>query len=492
MSIVKIIFKISKENIFCTINITNKLDENQLLIDCQTNFNNNLYSLILNYENKKSFLDCSSSNEAIDLLTKYFYRKKIYIKEINNSEIDLRIPKEKLIKNNELDDKFNINDINMNDYDNINNLNSVYIFKIKNSINPNPNLDLITYQPHIKKKEYIFWRDGNFDKLFLKSEYYHEFKLQCSEKLNMKLYCRCSIEKSLKFILINKYDKVILITNVGLDLSGKRYIEIARKILGFDVIVLFFSSNPNHLKWIQKFPNCLYAEKPEILKEYIENYNIEGLKKLKEKVEKIYKISLKNFSDDFILYPNYEKEINYSSIEKINEYIRHVYIYCENQNLYLCMDKDGKIYSSEKGCEWDVTILYKTITLFSHGHYLDLTNDKENTKGLPYMRIWNFEIINENFYFINPKKNENNILSIENGEIRVNKNIAGKNEIFKLIDISDSCNDIPDTSFFSQSSNNLIVVNNIIDKNSSLSGLIFDKCNSLDFSERSLNKDIEE
>ena len=46
-----------------SINITNKSDENQILINCQTDFNDNLYSTTLNFNNEEIFLNCSSSNE---------------------------------------------------------------------------------------------------------------------------------------------------------------------------------------------------------------------------------------------------------------------------------------------------------------------------------------------------------------------------------------------------------------------------------------------
>ena len=138
------------------------------------------------------------------------------------------------------------------------------------------------------------------------------------------------------------------------------------------------------------------------------------------------------------------------------------------------MDKNGKVYGDEKELPWDVTILNKTITLFSNGYYLDITNDTYNIIGSPYMRIWNFEIIDENYYFKSPKKNENNILSIGKDKIKV-KSIAGKNEKFRLIDIPDSCNDIPDTSFLSSKSTlNFNSINKNLDTNtSSLSGKIF-------------------
>ena len=50
----------------------------------------------------------------------------------------------------------------------------------------------------------------------------------------------------------------------------------------------------NHLKWITEFPNCLFGNTVNILEKYITNYNEEGLKNLKNKIEKMYNISLIN------------------------------------------------------------------------------------------------------------------------------------------------------------------------------------------------------
>ena len=100
----------------------------------------------------------------------------------------------------------------------------------------------------------------------------------------------------------------MLISNIGLDLSGKRFIEIARKILGFNIIILFYSNNKDHLKWIKEFPNCLITNEISIYEKYITNYNMDGLKNLKKKIENSYNISLNNFSDDFLSYPYYENE----------------------------------------------------------------------------------------------------------------------------------------------------------------------------------------
>ena len=38
-------------------------------------------------------------------------------------------------------------------------------------------------------------------------------------------------------------------------------------------MVLFYSNNTDHFKWIKDFPNCLYADIEELFEEYVTNYN---------------------------------------------------------------------------------------------------------------------------------------------------------------------------------------------------------------------------
>ena len=79
----------------------------------------------------------------------------------------------------------------------------------------------------------------------------------------MNAYFTVRIEKGLEIIKRKKYNKIILISSIGEDLSGKRFVEVARKILGFDVLVLFFFANGSDFSWIQNFPNCLYTNKAD-------------------------------------------------------------------------------------------------------------------------------------------------------------------------------------------------------------------------------------
>ena len=487
MSVDKVYYKLVKDTVLCSIKTVNIPEENKLLIECQTNFNDYLYSSTINFDNEKEkkFLKCSSSDDAIDKLIKFFYKGKVFIKEINRIQIIIGIYLENIFCV-DMDNNYSETELSNNDTDILDDLHFDYIFyfSLKNSLLLNSNDHLFLNNElnneyfHISKrnkKQYVFWREANFSK-FSRGDYLQIFKIICNE-VNMNLYFGSSIEKSLKYILKRKHDKIILISNIGLDLSGKRFIEIARKILGFNIIILFYSNNKNHLKWIKEFPNCLITNEISIYEKYITNYNMDGLKNLKKKIENSYNISLNNFSDDFLSYPYYENEENeeneenlskYDINESINKYIRHVYIYCEAQNSYLCMNKDKKVSSEENGTPWDVTILDDEITLFSNGYYLDFQNNYNNIVGCEYMRIWNLEKIGENEYFFNHIKNKNNFLSIENREIKFNEN-KGNNQKFRLIDIPDSCNDIIDDSFISSLKNSSILSQKIKDQTGSIS-----------------------
>ena len=290
------------------------------------------------------------------------------------------------------------------------------------------------YSLTVKRNEFfILWRDPNLKGKNQYTDFLLNKKIFCMEKAKMNIYFESSTEEALKFILRRKHNKIIIITSIGLDLSGKKFIEIARKILGFDVMVLFFSSNCNHLKWIQQFQNCLYTNKSNIYEEYITNFNETGLKKLKKIVEKEYNIKLKDFSDDFLSYPYFLNDGKFSSLidEPFSPYIRHVVIYCKNNNKYLNIDNNTNNYKSA----WDIVILGDEISLKMANSYLDLDKDNENITRCEYMKIWKFKIINHSYVFIYPNKLYNNILSIGNNKILVNQAKAGDNELFELIDI---------------------------------------------------------
>ena len=350
--------KFSKDGKICDIKIIND-NNNQLLIECSCPTLSNEYSSIINFDNKEGI----SSDEAIDLLYKYFYRGRIYLKEIENSEIVIGI----YVEENDykmniifLDSEFFPNDSESSEdliiLVKIKNKNNLYQSNIKNNNKVNIKIQNNIYCPKRKNNVYVLFRDSNIQNYH---SYLQIYKMIAHQKANVSVFFEKSIEKALKFILKRPNDKVILITNIGLRYSGKRFIQIARKLLGFNIIILFFANNPKHIEWVKEFPNCLFGNSIQIYKEYLTNYNEEGLKKLKKEIEQLYNISLKDFTDDFLLYPNYNKNDNSFSINKNikNEYLRHVRIYCESKRLYIIMDKEKNVICSEEGSPWDVTIL---------------------------------------------------------------------------------------------------------------------------------------
>ena len=293
------------------------------------------------------------------------------------------------------------------------------------------------YKFSIKRNEYYVL---HFDPQFKKKKEYLK-KLSNIQKdqnlLNMNIYFEYSMEKALKFILKRKYNKVILISSIGKDKIGIRFVEIARKILNnFDVLVLFFSEDEKPIPEIGKIKNCLYANKLYIYKEYILNYNYDGLINLKKKVEDLYNIEFQ-FSFDFLSFTNVQNRGEFFSLKFRCNYFRKVYI--KNEDKYIYIDDKGNTQTTQKIDKkklWTITLSEDNeITLFSNRFYLDISNDNESTVGNYNTMIkWKFEKLNDKFYrFICKRKEDNNILSVEGKEIKVNNRDKGNN-IFELID----------------------------------------------------------
>ena len=290
-----------------------------------------------------------------------------------------------------------------------------------------------------RNEYYVLYRDPNFIGQHNHSQYLNSLKLRSLKySHNKNFYFESSTEEALKLLLKKKKEKVILITSIRYDKSGKRFVEIARKILNFDLIVLFFSNNTNHFNWVKDFSNCLYTNKSSLYEEYISNYHEEGLRELKKKVEELYSIELKEFTFDFMCYSNCCEDLSFSMIDYNNicPYFRSVNIINPNKILYLSMTIEGKVKKSEEECLWEVTIFDNTITFCSNGFYLDIDENKEIAVGAKEMKKWNFYIIDDCYYFINTDNDKNGILSIEDDDnISINKKDLSENSLFKLNDI---------------------------------------------------------
>ena len=301
------------------------------------------------------------------------------------------------------------------------------------------------YGLKFKRNEYfVIWRDNHFKGDNDYSDYLKERKLFIYEIAKMNAYFESSLEKALEIIKRKKSNKIILISNIGLDKAGKKFVEVARKILGFNVMVLFFSANPDHFSWLQEFPNALYTSNEDFYQKYILNYNEKGLLDLKKEVEECYDINLK-FEDNFLKFPKFVNFAEYNEI-KFNEKspnFKKVTIKNSKTKSILCMDDNRKpCFKSNSDLDvkkyiWYVTLMNGEITLYSNDSYLGGNVDSKKAAGEEFMQRFKYEEIKNNKYteYLIYYNDKNNVLTVS-GNQAILQSVSNNNEYqkFKLIE----------------------------------------------------------
>ena len=128
------------------------------------------------------------------------------------------------------------------------------------------------------------------------------------------IYPCVNSEIALRLIERKKYNKIILISNIGTDFGGKKFIEKARQIIGNNVIALFLAYNIGHLDWVKDFNNALFSNESKFYEEYLECFygknereSKDALIKLKNKMESHYNVNFK-FNQNFLYYPNFREK----------------------------------------------------------------------------------------------------------------------------------------------------------------------------------------
>ena len=74
-------------------------------------------------------------------------------------------------------------------------------------------------------------------------------------------------------------------------------------------MVLFFTDILKHLDWIKNYPNSLFCGDDDTIKNYIFNFNEEGINNIRENVNEIYGVELSKPENTFY-YPLFEKYKN--------------------------------------------------------------------------------------------------------------------------------------------------------------------------------------
>ena len=179
----------------------------------------------------------------------------------------------------------------------------------------------------LKRVEYcVIWRDDNFSsKPIWNNEFDEKFKKFLNERLKFinqngkyNIYPCETTEEALKLVNRKKYNKIILISNVGKNLGGKHFVEEARKIIGNDVIVLFLAYSISHLDWIKNFKNAVFSNEPKFYEDYLqcfgeENYEKVRIRELIKKIENHYKVKFK-FDNNYLYYPHFKTDGKYGEL----------------------------------------------------------------------------------------------------------------------------------------------------------------------------------
>ena len=142
------------------------------------------------------------------------------------------------------------------------------------------------YAITLKRNEYYcLYKDYHFTHKTKYTDHALHIKNLTKPLLGINMYGVGKVDEALNIIKRKKYNKVILLSNVGIVDEAKKFIGDVRSILKFNVIVLFYTSKLSHLDWIKDFPNALFTMSEGFFKEYILNFNPNGLNELKKKIE---------------------------------------------------------------------------------------------------------------------------------------------------------------------------------------------------------------
>ena len=180
----------------------------------------------------------------------------------------------------------------------------------------------------LRRDEYcVIWRDNNFsNKPVYNNKFDSVFKSFLKERLKyieqtskFNIYPCETSEEALKLVERKKYNKIILISNVGTDMGGKTFISNARIIIGNDVIALFLAYNKNHLSWIKNYKNALFSNDAGFYEDYLNCFfnnngdTFRAINELREKIEKQYDIKL-YFDSNFLNFPNFKDNGAFSDL----------------------------------------------------------------------------------------------------------------------------------------------------------------------------------
>ena len=406
-------------------------NKNNKPISVNSSFSCNISQIYYDNNLKKNITDFTYFNNELDHFPTY-------------EEINMNYSNKKVVKNGLHFARVKSNSgqiINENDLKEKNRNNLIgkeYVITEKEQVLPLFNLDFKI------NESLIIWRDPTINENKSNAKVFNVSKMYINQFLRINAYFKDSIENALELIKRKKLNKIILISNIGLDLSGKKLMQIARKILDFPVIILFFSKNLMHLKWIQEEKNILFTSDTNFYKKYILNYNEKDLIELKKEIENNFKIKLQ-FTRDYLKFPKFIGNRKFKDIifdEIVPNFKKVIIKNFKNQNI-LIMDEKGDISFKPNGNVdnanysyfWYVTINENEITLYKDQFYLGIDIKNKKIVRDQYMKILNYQLCAK--YYLIYKQTKDWILTDNKNEAVVDKENEHYDQLFSFIEIEE-------------------------------------------------------
>ena len=146
----------------------------------------------------------------------------------------------------------------------------------------------------------ILWKDEHLDN----SENSRYMK-ELSEKMQVNVYSRKSLEESMEVVRLKRKNVIKLITNGGANLSGKKLIEEARKVIGSDFVCLVFAMSWGHFEWVKNMKNVLLTNKAEMFRKFAAlNMEINSIMGFIDELEKLHKVKYYIDQNQLLNFPN--------------------------------------------------------------------------------------------------------------------------------------------------------------------------------------------
>ena len=407
-------------------------NKNNKPISVNSSFSCNISQIYYDNNLKKNITDFTYFNNELDHFPTY--------EEINMNYSNKKVVKNGLhfarVKSNS-GQIINENDLKEKIRNNL--IGKEYVITEKEQVLPLFNLDFKI------NESLIIWRDPTINENKSNAKVFNVSKMYINQFLRINAYFKDSIENALELIKRKKLNKIILISNIGLDLSGKKLMEIARKILDFPVIILFFSKNLMHLKWIQEEKNILFTSDTNFYKKYILNYNEKDLIELKKEIENNFKIKLQ-FTRDYLKFPKFIGNRKFKDIifdEIVPNFKKVIIKNFKNQNILIMDEKgdisfkpNGNVDNAKYSYFWYVTINENEITLYKDQFYLGIDIKNKKIVRDQYMKIWNYQLCAKYYLIYNQTKGL--ILTDNKNEAVVDKeNEKHYDQLFSFIEIEE-------------------------------------------------------